>query len=70
MSPLQLMCSLFPGLPCFSVLRFVLTIIHGCGRAAKNREGLVLFITCFMSSGCWGGVPQLQISLKTADKFV
>ena len=28
----------------FSVLRFALTIIHGCGRAAKNGEGLVSFI--------------------------
>ena len=31
----------FPGLPCHSVLRFALTIIHRCGRAAKNVEGLV-----------------------------
>ena len=28
-----------------SVLRFALTIIHGCGGAAKNGEGLVSFIT-------------------------
>ena len=26
----------FPGLPCLSVLRFALTIIHGCGRVEKN----------------------------------
>ena len=27
-------------IPRFSVLRFPLTIIHGCRRAAKNAEGL------------------------------
>ena len=26
-------------------LRFALTIVHGCGRVAKNGEGLVSFIT-------------------------
>ena len=31
--------------PVLSVLlRFALTIIHGCGRAAKNGEGLVSLI--------------------------
>ena len=58
----------FPGLPrffCSSV-----SVDNGCGRAAKNGEGLVRFITCFMSSGRRGGVAQPQISLKTADEVV
>ena len=37
--------SLVPRPTPFFVLRFPLTIIHGCGRAAKNAEGLVPFIT-------------------------
>ena len=70
---MQYLASLVPRLtPFFSVLWFQLTIIHGCGRAGKNAEGLVSFIMCFMSSGRGGGggVAQPQICLKTADKVV
>ena len=41
--------------PVFSVLRFPLTIIHGCGRVVKNAEGLVSFITWVTSGGRKGG---------------
>ena len=55
----------FPGLPLFFCSSVALTLIHGCGRVAKNGEGLVRFITWVMSCGCRGGGAQLQISLNT-----
>ena len=42
-SPKPYPCSLV--YPVLSVLRFALIIIHGCGRAVKNGEGLVSFMT-------------------------
>ena len=56
----------FPGC---CVLRFMLTIIHRCGRATKNGEGLVSFITCFMSSGRRGEGATTN-KFKTADEVV
>ena len=41
---LQYVVSSFPGLPYF-YFPFVLTIIHGSRRLAKNGEGLGAFIT-------------------------
>ena len=62
--------SLVPGLSCFYALRFVLTIIHGSGRAAKNGEGLGAFIT-WVTSGCckvdMGGGLSILLVL---DQFV
>ena len=51
------------------VLWFALTVIHGCGRPAKNGEGLVLFIMCFMSGGRGGGGGGGGGGGPTANKF-
>jgi len=55
----------FPGLPRFFVLRFAFTILHGSRKTAKNREGLVSFITWVDTRWTYrGGADQISISNK------
>ena len=64
------MVASFPGLPRFFCSSVSVDNNTRMRKGGENVEGLVRFITCFMSSGRRGGVTQLQISLKTADEVV
>ena len=57
----------FPGLPRFFVLRFVFSVIHGTGRAAKNGKGPGTLITWMTFGGhevdVWGEGPHSNKAL-------